>query len=208
MSRPVVSAPAERIYASVLPYQGGDADGGWLLLVLCEAAARTLGKPTEALRDDDVGSGWRRAYDPDRTPAWMLPWLAKHVGLPEIGPLSDAQVRALVRDAPRMRRGSIGAFTRAPRIFLANPNTDRVEILERDGGAYRVTVATYTSQTPDPAAVLAALLEQKPAGLVLTYVVSPGWIVGVLEAAADDYPNVGGLEAAFPTVTDLEDYIP
>jgi hypothetical protein len=45
-------------------------------------------------------------------------------------------------------------------------------IIERNGSPYRIGAVTRTTQTPDPAVTLAALLSQKPAGLILTHTVS------------------------------------
>lgn len=207
MSRPVVSEAAERLYERLRPYQQGDGDeNGWVLLHLCEAAARTIANVTAAIRHDEAGSGWRRAYDPDRAPEFMLEWLEQHVGTTTPVGATEAQRRELIRDAPNWRRGTSGAMIAGGRQYLTG--TRLLELFERtDGHAYRIGAASRTSETPDPDRVLAALLEQKPAGLILNYVVTDEWTVAELEAAyageelADvegDYPTVNALEANTP----------
>jgi hypothetical protein len=172
MTRPVVSDAAERMYAALRPYQDGDGEvNGWALLHLCEAAARTLAKPSDMLRHDDIGSGWRRTLNPARCPAWLLPWLAQWVGTPSsIVGLTEERQRAVIADAPGLRRGTLGALTAAARLHLTGAKT--VQIIERAGGPYRIAVSTYTGQTPDPDQTRRDILSQLPAGLVLTYIVS------------------------------------
>lgn len=208
MSRPVVSASAERIYAALGAYHEGDEAGGWLLLHLCEAIARTLAKPTEVLRHDDTGSGWRRALDPARTPAWMLPWLAQFVGTTPPGQITDEQLRELVSSAPRLRRGSLAAITAAARLYLADDDS-LLHIFERlDGDAYYLGIATYTSHVTDAEAFELAIREQIPIGIVLRLTIAPGWTVGAFLAATDEYPTVGDFLAGFPTVADFVEHIP
>lgn len=45
---------------------------------------------------------------------------------------------------------------------------------ERSTSAYTITVITRTTETPDSDAVLRALMTQKPAGIILTYVTTAG----------------------------------
>lgn len=200
MPPPVVSDAAERIYGELVPYQDGD-DDAWLLLHLCEAAARTLRKPTELLRHDETGSGWRRALDPARCPAWLLPWLAQWSGTRNIKRLTEAQQRAIIADAPGLRRGTLGALTAATKLHLTG--TQNVGIIERDGGAYRISIVTQIDETPDPDATYRDILSQLPAGLVLTHAVIDGWAIGIMELAFDGQ-TIDDLENAFATIDDLE----
>lgn len=177
MSRPVVSDAAERAYAALHPYHGTpeqEEASGWLLLHFCEAAARTRAKTTEALVFDDAGSGQRRMLSVDRAPGYALEWLAQFTGLRQIPPgLTESQTRQLIRNAPGLRRGTLDAIAGAAGLFLTGDR--RVRVKERDGSAWRMTVITYQSQTPNPAATEAAIRSQKPIGIVLTYLVAQGW---------------------------------
>lgn len=212
-ARPVVSDAAERLYDNLRPYHAGDDEAGWPLLRKCEATARILARPNEALRHDDIGSGARRMLAPYRAPAWALPWLAQFAGIPALPlGLTEAQQRDYIANAPGMRRGRPAAMIAAAQRYLTGNKT--VEFLERSDptnpGAdapYHLTVYTYAAETPDGAQVLAALLEQKPAGIVMHYDVLPGWTIGEMEAAYAGR-TIGDLEADFGSVGDLERNVP
>lgn len=208
MSRPVVSDAAERLYDRLVPYQNdGEGEGnGWLLLLLCEAAAGTIDKSTAVLRWDETGSGWRRALDPARAPVWLLPWLSQFTGSPSLDGLDEAQRRAVIADAPSFRRGTLAALLFA--IRQHHPEPARIEILERDNDdAYRISVFTYASQTTDEALTRRDILSQIPAGLVSFYGNYPGWAIGVAERTYIGQ-TIGDLEGDFATINDLELEIP
>jgi hypothetical protein len=63
-------------------------------------------------------------------------------------------------------------LSRAAQPFLTG--TRSVLLFEREGGPWRLTVATRARETPDPAAVEQAIRAQKPIGIVLTYTVISG----------------------------------
>jgi hypothetical protein len=81
-----------------------------------------------------------------------------------------------------------------------------VFLTERDGSPYRVTVDVYAAQTPNPALAEAAARSQKPAGLVMTFNVLPGWAIGEMEAAYIGQ-TIADLEGDYPTVNDLETHL-
>jgi len=78
------------------------------------------------------------------------------------------------------------------------PTAPRVTFRERDGDkiaepiayAYRLSVVTYASQTPDPAATLAALVAQKPGGIVLDYHVATGQDYTALKSGTATYATL------------------
>lgn len=201
-ARPVVSDAAERLYDRLRPYHDGDDEGGWVLLHKCEAAARILARPNQALRHDDTGSGARRMLDPDRAPAWALPWLAQFAGIPYLpAELTEAQRRDLIAHAPGMRRGTPAALIAAVQQVLTGTRT--VRLVERhEGDAYNVLVITLGSETaglfpgeafpsastlPGPGAnVLAPILSQKPAGLRITHLINPQPVIDEATLAIDD----------------------
>lgn len=192
MARPVVSDAADRLYDSppLRPYRhGGGDDNGWVLLHICEAAARTVQKATEALRHDDIGSGWRRLLDPDRCPSWALNWLAQHAGLDRFPPdLSDQQKRDLIRDAPRLRRGTAPMIRAAAAAFLTGTKT--VIFVQRHGGSRQYTTAVRADEAPDQQRVVDELTIQKPATFIWThfFVGAGGW--GDVEATHLDWAEV------------------
>jgi hypothetical protein len=67
-------------------------------------------------------------------------------------------------------RGTPTRMAKAVRHTLTG--NEYVFLKEREGSPYRVTVVTRTSETPSPAATFNAAKAQKPAGLILTHVVT------------------------------------
>lgn len=116
--------------------------------------------------------GWAILFDPDECPEEWLPWTAQLVGVRVIEGESTAEFRSRIKDRPRWRRGTVAALTSEIQTTLTGAKT--VYINERSGGAYRLSVATIDTETPDPDATLAAILRQKPAGIVLEYSTVPG----------------------------------
>lgn len=125
-------------------------------------------EPAEALVAGP--DGWALAFDLDRTPA--PGWLGQLAGVPDAAGNAAAQ-RAAVR-ARGYTRGTPAAIQAAAQATLTESRT--VDILEREGGAYRLTVRTYMRETPDPAATAAAIRAALPAGLATTIVVLSGWL--------------------------------
>lgn len=82
------------------------------------------------------------------------------------------RVVALIFDAPNWKRGTPDRMAAAAKKTLIGGQN--VIMAERDTSAYHLTVFTYGRETPDPAATLAALLSQKPIGLVLAHVLITG----------------------------------
>ncbi|MCU1588788.1 MAG: hypothetical protein JWP11_44 [Frankiales bacterium] len=129
-------------------------------------------------------------------PQW-LDWLAQTVGA-HLGGVSDLAAR---RDAVRSaaagwRVGTRTAVADAARSALTG--TKHVEIHDHtiaspgDGGPWDVLLVTAASETPDPSAVLAAVVAKgaKPAGVVLHH-----------RAYSATWAQV---EAAYPTWADIE----
>lgn len=187
-TRPTVSDTAERIYDRLGAYHDGDADNGWLLLHLCEAAAITRREVDDLYRHDDTGSGWRRLLDPDRAPDWALPWLAQWVGLPDL-PLTADQQRAVITSAPNYVAGTLASLRAA--ILPTLTGSQYLGILERtdpdDPGdkPYHLTIVTRTAETPSPDATVSAALTQKPVGLVLHHVVGDDVLIDELVGSID-----------------------
>ena len=133
-----------------------------------EAARPGLGDPP-----------WSHLFDPDLAPNGSLAWLGQWVGVPaEIrSSLEDpvvfyARQRQRIADHLGWNRGSAAAMKAVVKPLLTGNKS--VFFQERDTSAYRITVITRTAETPDVAAVQRALISQKPAGIVLNYVVTAG----------------------------------
>lgn len=142
-------------------------DDGSLVTFL---TALTLGYEVvdQVVRDTDDGPGWSILLDVERAPAWALRWLGQFTGT-RIAPGSpEAASRQAIRTPAGWRRGTPQAIIDAVRPTLTGTQT--VLILERDTDEYALTVATYTTETPDTAATTAAALSQKPGGLQMTVI--------------------------------------
>lgn len=203
MTRPVVPDVADQLYDELGVTQPADEQLGWPFLIFLAGVAGAMGELPAIVRDTDSGPGWSAVLDPARCPAWALPWLAQFAGVKLTEGTSEAEQRARITSPPAFQRGTVDAMTAAARLHLTG--AQQVTLIERDGSPYRLTVITYTSQTPDAAKVEAAVRSQKPAGLILTYRVDDGWNIGQLEAA---YASVSAAEAAFTSIANLEGNLP
>ncbi len=171
MSRPEVPAAAEVLYAELAVSQPGDDTRGWPLLILLGGIGHAL-EPRlyDLVRDTDDVPGWTSALSPADAPSWVLAWLAQFAGVRLTPGATEEQQREQITSPPAFERGTAAAMTAAARGTLTG--TQQVRFYERNPGPYDLLVRTSTAETPDPAATLAALRSQKPAGLILTYIVS------------------------------------
>jgi hypothetical protein len=171
MPAPDLTPTGEFLWDEVGVAQPGDDTRGWPARMLVGAVARACGELFDLVRDSDDGVGWSAVLDPDRAPVWALGWLGNFVGITLSPGLTEAQQRAGLINPPAFSRGTFAGMVAAVRQTITA--TGYVFALERQGSPYRVTIVTRTSETPSPAATLAAAKRQKPAGLVLTHVVTP-----------------------------------
>lgn len=174
MARPVVGTLAEEALVELEPYAHAEEDLDWPLLTYLGSLLGRAQEVADLARDSDDGPGWSAIVDPDRAPAAWLPWLAQLAGVripppdaPDASQLSEADQRLRIKETAGQRRGTPDAVKGAARQHLTGDRA--VYLSERHGSAYQLRVATLETETPDPDLVLAALLEQKPAGIVLIY---------------------------------------
>lgn len=184
MARPSdVGSVGEALYERLAPLGYDDEAQDWALLILCGA----LGVMGQSLRDlvadSEAGPGWSSLLDVDRCPAPFLPFLAQFVGVRLPVGVAEAEARERIRTPAGFRRGTPAAIVAAAQRTLIGAKT--VSLFERDGGAYRLTVVTRTSETPDTAATERAIRGEKPAGILLTYVVSASPIITELAGDID-----------------------
>lgn len=176
--RPDVSEAAERVYDALEAYQEDDDLNGYPLLHFCEAMVRMASKAREALTHDDIGSGLRRLYDPQRAPEWFLPRLRWLVGNDDQG-LTGQALRDSIEQRPHASRCTLPALRSAVLRTLAPGATDDdIRVFERDGGSpYRLTVMTPTALTLDPDQTYRAARAHKPLFVLLSCQVSdsPRW---------------------------------
>jgi hypothetical protein len=141
------------------------AAGGGIALALLDAALAPLVHVDDIVRDEPNSPGWSRELDPSTTTRPR--WAAQFTGDTPPPGLTETQVRQRLTDRPHQRRGRAASIAAAARPLLTG--TRSVIVYERDGSAYRLRVRTYAEETPDVAAVTAALEAAKPGGLLLTH---------------------------------------
>jgi len=143
---------------------------------LCAAGENMFGGLDAIVQDSDDGPGWSIVLDPALTPALWLPWTGALYGVRvTIGAEVEAQ-REEVTDLAPQKRGTTESMVVALKRTLTGNKS--VLVAERHlGEAYFIHFISSPSETPDPDASLAALLSQKPGGLILTYAItdSPTW---------------------------------
>lgn len=199
--------PFKRYLGGVLHYAGGvDAT---IEAVLGE---RPIGPPSPqpwGLAPDELGR-WQAnrvtrpsaLADPGQAQAAWLPWLAQLVGARLDPAATETEHRDTIRYATSgWRGGTRGAIEDAARSALTGTRFVRAiphAVPSENGGiepgtVWDITIVTRTAETPDPAAVLGAVLRKgvKPAGAVLWH--TP------YQATWDQ------IEAILPTWTDWEE---
>jgi hypothetical protein len=192
---PELKSVAQRIYDDLAPLAYDDANQLYALANFVAAMSEQIQVVEDYARDTTDGlPGWSAILDADRAPAAVLGYLGQFVGVPLKAGLSEAAQRARVKAVGGWNRGTPAAIIAAAQQYLTGVKT--VILRERDPAAcalqpaYGLTVITYTAQTPNSAAVLAALLEQKPAGIVLNYQVKPGQDYQSLMTNHPTYSNI------------------
>lgn len=97
-------------------------------------------------------------------------------------------------------RGTAPAMVSAAQATLIG--TRRVVLRERfTGDPWKINVVTFTDETPDAAATLAALLTQKPAGIILTHTVVTGQDYQLL---LDNHASYSNVRSTYATYAGLE----
>lgn len=195
MARPVVTATTERLYTDLEPVMRGDGEStSWAGLKFVESLARRLDDVEVLARDVGETPGWAVVLQSATAPVNYLEWLAQFVGVSWGSTPTEADRRARIAAREGQARGTKAAMESAIKSTLTEPK--QVFITEKWGGDhYALRVVTFTAQTPSEPATRAAILRQKPAGLILTYdVVAAGSIdalVGTIDAQAGTIDNLG-----------------
>jgi hypothetical protein len=213
MPRPTVPAVTELLYDDIGISQPGDETRGWPFLIFLGAVGHALGELHDVVRDTPDGPGWSVLLDPDRCPAWALPWLAQFAGVTLTPDADEATWRSEITNPSALRRGTPAALREAAQRTLTGGK--RFTLYERVYSAYRDVAITYAAETPDPAATERAILSQKVAGRLFkrpsdgasTIRVDRGWSVAQFEAAYAGR-TVADFEADFATVDDFETRLP
>lgn len=174
---------AADLFNRLEPYAHRDTENGDPVALICRAIGGQFRDVDLVVRDADDGTpGWARLFDLEQTATnapWALGWVAQIAGarIPD-GMAPDVAV-TYIREVAGHRRGTPGAMRAAVYATLDTPRTPEqaVRIVERTTSAYTFTVIVSSSETPDAAASEAAARAQKPAGLVMTFIVSDAPII-------------------------------
>lgn len=182
---PVMGTVGEALHDALLPLAYADEDNGYVFAHLCEAIGLMYQQVADLSEDQDDQPGWAALVDVELAPDYALPWLAQIPGARITAGAPGDVVRGEVRRRSGQARGRPASMIARAQTTLTGART--VRLLERAGGfAWRLTVLTRTSETPDPAATLAALMSEKPIGIVLTHVVSDAPIVDEITRPIDN----------------------
>lgn len=119
-----------------------EVDGG-VFADLVNVATAPLAEVEAAGRAVDGRPGWAAVFDPDTCPDYALVWLAQLVGVKLDQRLSVPAQRAQIRERPYIRRGQPESIRGAARPWLLSGD---VTLIERDGGAYLLTVQYDAAQ--------------------------------------------------------------
>jgi hypothetical protein len=198
MPIPSIGSFATRIYNYLFPVAGSDQFNNYHLAIYVGALGDAF-QPVEDLAGDGLGGemGWSVLVDIDRIPNAGIPYLGQYVGSIVDAKDTYPVQRQKVKDLESWKRGSPAAMTAAVQKVLTGAK--RVRITERDtGSAWHQNVQTYTAETPDTAAVLAAIASQKPGGQIITHTLVPGQTYNDLNA---HYLNYNAVKAAYANYT-------
>jgi hypothetical protein len=195
-----LTTAGQRLYDSLAPLMQEDAANGNAGQILCGALATMLDPVVSVVSDGQDGAlpGWAPAFDPIGNPDW-LDWMGQFVGVTRPTGMADAAMATLVQHPTGFNRGSLAAITTAVQATLTGTKT--VLINTRVGAApFVMTVATFTSETPNSQATLLALQSQIPAWMQFTYSTVVGGTYAVLAASHASYTL---MEAAHTHYSDI-----
>jgi len=204
--RPLVGNLANIAYDQMAPVARDDADRGYPLLKFLDAYYLPLQQVDDIVRARDDGTpGWAVLFDADRCPTRCLPWLAMMAGVRLGTGMSEAEIRARIKERPNVHRCTPGALIAAAQFHLTGAKS--VILRERYDPANPAVdspghfhIVTRTAETPDEGAVRRALLEQKDVGLLMHYTVIDGqdW-----QELIDTYPTWADVLSTYATWTDV-----
>lgn len=231
MARPTVTDATEDVYGRLPFYVRSDDEAGdYPLLSWLSGAGEQAASSYDLLRISDPAtsvSGTCEIANPEYAPRAWLRWLGWLVGI-DTSTLADAIVRDTVTDvATSQRRGTVAAIkavtartlTGSRDVFVVtNPPTAGTSYTYEETGEvyessdtydsathdpYHIIVVTWTSQTPDDAATLAAAYSEKPAGCTMDLQVLDGLTYTQLAAAYATYDAMTGTGLSYSTLSSL-----
>ena len=164
------------------------------------AAIAKMFEQVETYITDQGDEWWQQAWsimlDVDNAPVEALPYLSCFVGVDLPVGADEATMRALIRAQNAKKRGTPASIIMSAKAYLTG--AQYTFLRERDGGAYYATLNVRASETDIPEGsyivnrtnaalypLIEALRQTKPAGVVLTLVVSPSVTIDELTGDID-----------------------
>lgn len=191
MPAPTLTTTGERLYESVDPLvRDVDEQNAWTAAHFIASLVAMADQVADLVSDQEDGTpGYALLFDPDTVPAVYLAWLARSAGAALTAQMDDGAARIEISDPPNRKRGTVPVIKAVVTALL--PVDATLFFTERHGSAYRLTIATLVSETPDPGAITNALAEN----------VIPGGIVHRYDAiTGTDYLSLRDTHRAYSTV--------
>lgn len=192
---------AEQIYGSLGPFAEDDETGD--LAAFTGALTRPMERVYSLIGEEHQEDPWSIVLNADRCPTECLPWLALWEGVDLTPDMTEGEQRQAIKDREGEARGR-PATIRA-RVERTLTGSKRVVIRERTPGPYNLYIRTIGMETPNPDLTLAAILQQKPAGLTLDYAAATG--LTYIDLAAD-YMTYGDVAASGLSYRELSETLP
>jgi hypothetical protein len=194
----------ERLRERTQPLALDDESYGFAHAYLSEALSRPYLEVQEVFDPEGDVPPVAPLLDIDLCPDWALPWLAQLIGAAIPVGMPPDTARELIRNVAGFRRGTPAAIRAAASFFLTGSKT--VFFNERFANdAYRLGVVTLTAETPNPAQVQAAILAQKPGGILLSYSAIAGQTYRAVLTEVDSYRE---MRSEWATYRDVRDHLP
>lgn len=205
-TRPPVSLTTEAVAAALGPALAKDDEAnGWAWLSLLDTLCTPFAD-LDALVRDRTWPGWEVVFDARLCPPQYLPWLAQWAGVRYDRTLPAETNRARILAREGATAGTVRELVEAVRSRLSGSG-GIVRLLERDTGPHHITVQVFASQTPDPAAVEAAIAAVKPARVIVDLEVRSSSSYAEVRASKTGQ-TYAARQAAYPTYDDVNDYLP
>ena len=185
------------LYMAMEPLHYAEAELGFPLAHYCMALGEMFRRVDEITRQGETAV----IMDPNTVPVAGIPWLGQFIGLTINPQWSEQNQRNYLYNRSGFQRGTPRGMAAAAQQFLTGTQT--VMLYERyEDNPWRLHVVTIDSETADPDLVLQALMNQKPAGIVLTYQEVSSETYDELAAAHATYNAVAAAHPDYDDITE------
>jgi len=144
-----VTAFADEIYAVLEPLTKAEPEHGYPLRALVRAIGSMFAQGEEAGRSQEGRPPYSQAWDVNRCPPWLLPFLGQAVGVKVTPGVSPEEQRAQIREEAAWKRGWL--TTLITKVQTTLTGTKRVRVVERNAGPWSLLIITNPEETPEPA---------------------------------------------------------